>query len=132
MQTILVTTILIFLQSLLNADAFLFVRNCCNSDAKLVTVKTFSHRRDVLASIQVIIGGVSGGVATTSFPDVAAAEAANEKEAQAKVEKQKHYLYDYEHRNRNKNKDALIRDDIWYFTGQNPPRKLDLSNLPPG
>lgn len=41
-------------------------------------------------------------------------------------------LYAYELRDRNKNKDAVIRDDIWWFTGQNPPRKLDLSNLPPG
>ena len=40
--------------------------------------------------------------------------------------------YAYESRNRNKNKDALIRDDIWYFSGQTPPRRIDLGNLPEG
>ena len=36
----------------------------------------------------------------------------------------------YESRNRNKNKDPLVIDDIWYFSGQIPPRKIDLGNLP--
>lgn len=40
--------------------------------------------------------------------------------------------YAYENRNRNKNKDALIRDDVWYFSGQQPPRSIDVTNLPPG
>ena len=42
------------------------------------------------------------------------------------------YTYSFESRNRNKNKNALIRDDIWYYSGQIPPRKIDLSNLPDG
>jgi len=40
--------------------------------------------------------------------------------------------YSFETRNRNKNKNALVRDDIWYFSGQIPPRKIDLDNLPAG
>ncbi len=40
--------------------------------------------------------------------------------------------YAFESRNRNKNKNALIRDDIWYFSGQTPPRMIDLRNLPEG
>ena len=38
--------------------------------------------------------------------------------------------FKYEKRDRNKNKDALIREDYWYFSGKNPPRRLNIDAFP--
>lgn len=59
-------------------------------------------------------------LSTFSSASVSSADESNEK------------VYSFETRNRNRNKNALIRDDIFYFSGQIPPRKIDLNNLPPG
>lgn len=39
-------------------------------------------------------------------------------------------LFQYEKRDRKKNKNALIREDYWYFSGKQPPRRLSIDAFP--
>jgi hypothetical protein len=78
---------------------------------------------DRRTSIAALTSFLSSSLVTFSTPYTALASDSGSSDEQK---------YAYENRNRNKNKDALVRDDVWYFSGQQPPRSIDVTNLPPG